>query len=363
MFSLCVAIRRRRRVPLQWNLLVAAQIPKIGKHRDPDPCKRDRLIHVLDVIGKGFFAHLVRKKLCSPGAPAFANFRHGYLKHHRREDAIGAIKITKSRLTAAQMSHSISLLDLSNAFGSVSHEHMSANLSSIICTEDWDIAQTRFTDVFFIVDCPDTCICFSPGCGGLQGDMMMVFLWLVCFAPIVGNWNISVSHDSQLARCCVVRGPQSVLSDTSIAVFADDVAKILIFQGPREICAVTSDHAWETNRSAHELFDADLTLAGIAQNKQKAEVLPTFVGLGSFCSYNKFLIEPIARATARHLGGIQSYSNSNSREVSARIRGMWSSFYMLGLFWSRCRVPRMKRLIFLFVHCRLLTRRPRKFCS
>ena len=346
MFSLCVAIRRRRRVPLQWNLSAAAQIPKPGKHRDPDPCKRDRLIHVLDVVGKGFFAYLVRKKLDSPGAPSFANFTHGYLKHHRREDAISAMKIVKSRLTAAQMSHSLSLLDLSNAFGSVSHEHMTENLSSIVCPEDFDIAQTRFTDVFFKVDSPDTCMCFSPGCGGLQGDMFMVFLWLVCFAPVVGRWNILVSQDCQLARCCIVRGPQAILSDTSLAVFADDVAKILVFQGPYEHRAVTSDHAWDKIRSAHTLFDDGLKLAGIAQNKQKAEVLPTFVGLGSFSSYKKILLEPTARRHARHLGGIQEYSLSNAKEVAARIRGMWAILFLLGLFWSRCRVPRMKRLIF-----------------
>ena len=55
MFSLCVAIRRRRRVPLLWNTSATAQVPKPGKHRDPNKCKRDRLIHVLDMIEKGTF--------------------------------------------------------------------------------------------------------------------------------------------------------------------------------------------------------------------------------------------------------------------------------------------------------------------
>ena len=131
-----------------------------------------------------------------------------------------------------------------------------------------------------------------------------------------------VSQDCQLARCCIVRGPQAILSDTSLAVFADDVAKILVFQGPYEHRAVTSDHAWDKIRSAHKL-----KLAGIAQNKQKAEALPTFVGLGSFSSYTKILLEPTARRHARHLGGIQEYSLSNAQEVAARIRGMWAIFF------------------------------------
>ena len=31
MFSFCVAVRRRRRVPLLWNASAAAQVPKLGK--------------------------------------------------------------------------------------------------------------------------------------------------------------------------------------------------------------------------------------------------------------------------------------------------------------------------------------------
>ena len=204
-FSLCVAIRMRRRVPLLWNTSSAVQVPKPGKHRDPNRCKRDRLIHLLDMMGKSYFSHLIRKKMNSTSAPTFSTMTHGYLQHRRREDAIGTIKIMKSRLASHHISHSLSLLDLSNAFGSLAYSQMNEQLNQIVCAEDRDIAQTRYTEVYFFVDCPDQPICFSPGCGGLQGDTFMVYMWLASFSPVIGQWQITLlSHPIALSMSIFV---------------------------------------------------------------------------------------------------------------------------------------------------------------
>ena len=114
----------------------------------------------------------------SPSPPTFSPMTHGYLRHHRREDAIVTIRIMKSRLASEHISHSLSLLDVSNAFGSLSYEQMDARLVRIVRAEDEEIAQTRYNQVYLFVDCPVQTISFSPGCGGLQGDTFMVLMWL-----------------------------------------------------------------------------------------------------------------------------------------------------------------------------------------
>ena len=59
--TLCMGARRLHRVPLPWNVSQASLFPKPGKHADVNKCTRDRLIHVLDPLGKGSFAHVVCK--------------------------------------------------------------------------------------------------------------------------------------------------------------------------------------------------------------------------------------------------------------------------------------------------------------
>ena len=69
MYTLCIGIRRRHRVPLLWNCSKSCTVPKPGKHANVNKCKRDRPIHVLDPLGKVSFAHLVRKKQSSSAPP------------------------------------------------------------------------------------------------------------------------------------------------------------------------------------------------------------------------------------------------------------------------------------------------------
>ena len=95
---------------------------------------------MLDPIGNGCFAHLVRKKQRSSAPPWFNTMTHGYLKHTSREGAIGAVRLFKHGLLIARISHLLCLLDLSNAFASVDHEHMDSVLTHFIEPEDHDLA-------------------------------------------------------------------------------------------------------------------------------------------------------------------------------------------------------------------------------
>ena len=131
---------------MMWNTSLACQVGKPGKQFHPDVCRCDRLIHIVGQIGKGLFAHLVRKKQESACPPIFTTVTHGYIKRRRREEAVGTVKIMKPRLERARVSHSVSLLDLSNAFGSVRFSHIDSVLPTVICAEDLDICQTSYKE-------------------------------------------------------------------------------------------------------------------------------------------------------------------------------------------------------------------------
>ena len=70
------------------------------------------------------------------------------VKHKSREGAIGEVRLFKHRLSVARISHLLSLLDLSNTFASVDHEHMDSVLTHFIEPEDHDLAMLRYRDVF-----------------------------------------------------------------------------------------------------------------------------------------------------------------------------------------------------------------------
>ena len=111
-----------------------------------DKCKRDRLIHVLDTIGSGVVCTFDQTTKVERPIPSVVLHNDTWL--FEADEEAGCHwnnQIMKHRFRAEQISLSLSLLALSNAFGSLSYEQMDAQLSHIICTEDSDIAQMRNT--------------------------------------------------------------------------------------------------------------------------------------------------------------------------------------------------------------------------
>ena len=95
----------------------------------------------------------------------------------------------KHRLSVARISHLLSLLDLSNAFASVDHEHMDSVLTHYIEPEDHDLAMLRYSFVYNRL--PRCVLELQPHCGGIQGDTFMVFLCLSAFVPLTAKWQTS----------------------------------------------------------------------------------------------------------------------------------------------------------------------------
>lgn len=272
---------------------------------------------------------------------------HGYLQHRRRENAVGCLKMFKHRLLKAGITHSLTVADLSNAFCSMSHERMDAALLDIVCVEDRDIAQTRYTHAFFVLDTIDGILSMQPSVGGLQGDVFMVWMWLSSFQPLIAKWQCDQPDFDCFARACIGHSPQGILSDGSVTVYADDVGKLLLHQQAGDYRAALASDVIRTNYLSASSFDTCLNVAGIAQHRDKTEVFATFCGQGAFRAQKHFDTHfSSAKNVGRHLGSLQTVRNSNANEVAARCKSMWNGYHFLGLFGRRCRDMSMKKLVF-----------------
>ena len=205
---------------------------------------------------------------------------------------------------------------------------MDSALSDIVCEEDRDIAQTRYKNVYFVLDTIDGSLCMQPGSGGLQGDVFMVWMWLSGFQPLTAEWQCSQPDFDCFARACIGRSPQGSLSDGSLTVYADDIAKLLLHQrvgDPRAAPAVDVINKVSLSSSS---LDTCLHRAGISQSRDKTEVLATFCGQGSFRAQKYFDTHfSTAKNVGRHLGSLQTVRNSNASEVAARCRSMWNGYH------------------------------------
>ena len=110
------------------------------------------------------------------------------------------------------------------------------------------------------------------------------------FSPIVGDWQVALlDSEGESAKVLHCRFPSAELVDGSITVYADDLAKLIALQPPWRKKSSTVAQLSLAYATSTASLDTCLSGAGIAQNKGKAEVVPTFVGEGSFVQMRSFL--------------------------------------------------------------------------
>ena len=162
--------------------------------------------------------------------------------------------------------------------------------------------------------------------GACKETFFMVCLWLSAFAPVVASWQeeqMFVQGDI-FARSLLARSPAGKLTDTSITVFADDLAKIRLLQKSWLPVSATAEEAILCHKTSSQALDSSLEVAGIAQNMTKAVVIPAFFGIGAIPAFRQFLLDSKAhKLQGRHLGAIHVYSGSNGAEIQSRIDSVW----------------------------------------
>ena len=108
-------------------------------------------------------------------------------------------------------------------------------------------------------------------------------------SPVIADWQNSLSVLDLSSRFCVSKSPRGQLSYAPLTIFADDMSKLLICQEPQEASADSSADATNLIKCARDCLDGELASAGIAQDRDEADISPTFIGHGSFREQHTFV--------------------------------------------------------------------------
>ena len=118
-------IRRTGCTPLLWHRSLGCALDKGGRATG---CKGKRVVHLLEPLGKAFYAGRMQK---GP-LPRLPLTDHGYEVGRRREFAIIVQFAMSWRLLRGGFTHVGMLRDLSNAFGCTSHVALGGAVDEIL---------------------------------------------------------------------------------------------------------------------------------------------------------------------------------------------------------------------------------------
>ena len=158
-------------------MAMAALLPK---HNGKTGCNSIRLVHVLDDIGKSFFAYLSRK-----AHHTYDDHSFGFVPHRRREEAQVIIQVAEWRLHQAGYS-SISLYrDLANVFPSMDRTRLDdAVLRDFQVSDAELLIQRHRASLITIPVEPDHWLCVKPLDGDAQGDSCAPQKFIQGFDPL-----------------------------------------------------------------------------------------------------------------------------------------------------------------------------------
>ena len=133
-------IRRTDLTPLRWHKSKGATIRQGLK---------TRVVHVLPVLGKAFYASLLEKKVKKEGLRGVkppTPMDHGFFKGRRKEGAL-MIQLNASwRLKRLGWSHILSNKDMTNAFASSNWQALRAANETLLEEEDQVLGAQRFEE-------------------------------------------------------------------------------------------------------------------------------------------------------------------------------------------------------------------------
>ena len=181
-------VRRTQLAPLAWHR--SRGVALVKKAGVPGPAGR-RVVHLLDPIGKGFFAGMLQRKKAQRGDRRQHHWDHGFLPGRRREGAILVELLGAWKLRRLGVSSIASHKDMTNAFPSVLWATKHAATSELLLPHDCHLGRQRY--VCATVELPsapgEANALLKPGCGGLMGDPFEVANFLACSSYPVGAWQ------------------------------------------------------------------------------------------------------------------------------------------------------------------------------
>lgn len=334
---LCVHTRRAGVAPTTAHRSQSVPLPKRNGKKQMAAL---RWIHIFCPFWRAWFKQLLDTGVASL-LPFWPSYVTGFLPRRRRENCMAALRVVSWRLNMLKLPFADIFYDLSNAFGSTTHEHLLLTLPTVTRLTDKDFFEQRIRNSAFSIVALDREITMIVGEGTLMGSSEGPLLFARAFTEELKQWVTnfsSVLPESSRGlrlRCTFFR----TLHDGGLFNFADDVARKVLLPPSKvmDLRTVTETVALTTS-----LLQEALAPGGHRLNQDKTEVVPTLRSPNLQKLYQKS--EPRARRSVRHLGGRYSASGSTTEERSKRILSLKVAWVSMGQFWFRKASWRLKKL-------------------
>ena len=323
--QLFVHIRCSESAPLEWHCSQGTQLDK----RNGKPlCQGIRVINVLDPMGKHFYRTLWRRGT----SQAARDYACGYVRHKSREEAILQQICLGHRLRAAGVGHATLYKDVANAFYSPLHDQLDLAVAKTMRPQDQVLLKQRHKAACIHLQAADGPILLSVGSGALQGDSIASDLFMEQYHPLVDEWLQRAAQASTYHQMCAYDPVNCKYVNTALSVFADDLAI-------KVICDEAADLQAQASFLDDEL-DEVLASGGMAQNRDKQEIVSHFAGRGShkqmreiYCG--KTPLEGKAVPQAKYLGEICTHNGSTTAARKHRLDKAQAAWASMGSFWTR----------------------------
>ena len=164
---------------------------RVQKGNNKEKCKAERVVHLLDPIGKAFAGQLWA------GRKAYGSDNStGFKPRRRREQTILQVKIAKWHLAQNALTWVAPFYDQANAFASVDHAALNQVVREALPHGDAELLLQRHTRAlcFLRADSGEWAL-MSLGCGDLQGDVAAPDKFINVLDPCVDRWIAATETD------------------------------------------------------------------------------------------------------------------------------------------------------------------------
>eukprot|EP00959_Pyramimonas_sp_CCMP1952_P319597 6687345-Pyramimonas_sp.AAC.1 len=194
------------------------------KGNNKEKCKAERVVHLLDPIGKAFAGQLwPRRTEHGPDSPS------GFKPRRRREQTILQVKIARWRLAQHQRTWVAPLYDQASALASVDHEALNAVVRAALPPGDAELLLQRRTRAFCVLraDSGDWAL-MSLGCGDLQGDVAAPDKFINVLDPRVDRWAAATETEEDRNFFHVLEPITQTHINFSHGAYADDMFRMVL---------------------------------------------------------------------------------------------------------------------------------------
>ena len=323
--QLFVHMRCSESAPLEWH---CSQGTQLDKRNGKPSCQGIRVVNVLDPMGKHFYRMLWRRGK----SQAARDYASGYVRHRSREEAILQQCCLGHRLRKAGVGHATLYKDVANAFYSPLHHQLDMAIEKTMQWPDQALLKQQHKAACIYLQAADGPVLLSGGSGALQGDSIASDLFVEQYHPLVDEWLQRAAQAPTYHHMSANDPINRKYVNAALSVFADDLAIKVLCKDAEELQAQAS--------FLDDELDEVLASGGMAQNRDKQEIVSHFAGRGSHRQIRKIycgetLLEGKTVPQAKYLGEICTHGGSTTATRKHHLEKAQAAWASMGSFWTR----------------------------